>query len=695
MIGLSRDFIGGRSRMSGPETEVERCDRHGSLISTRPLPLQRTGGRTRNPIRWLWLAWRYGWSHPDEDLLGVIDAAGDALRAQIASAQAVLFGPARAKIDAIEKELEQELCREVPNLAAMLGLEAKINALYPPAIQRRRAWMLRDRFERVAPARAVAEYWASNPPEPGGPEVLAEEVRRCEAMVARTEAALVAARAATDAAAAAAAQERYDRAIAERDVARAQVEVDRSRRAMAAATDAARAAAAGTQEVRDAAQAALDAARRAHGTALDALDAAEELLIQRGGALPPSAGSAIDADAQTLLGYIHSSYMMSIGREKAVRDLMRWLIMRFWSANIIAVLVLMVVFVLFKALPGTDFMPLGNLVVGLFFIAAVGRIGATMSVVQRLQTAISGNILAGDSFLELARLRTGKNQINLALFAGAVFALLLYAIFATGAPAMLGFENGLFPQMETRTVATPGASAPATAAAASAEPKPAAATPAATTTPAPVPGGNAAAGAPGNAVAAADGNSVAGNAAAAATPPAGNSAAPAAPATANSLAPAAPAAPAVRKETGAETQPAARRSFWDRLFDSAPSQCKANQPCDPFTQLAEALGFPTRMDFFKLLLWAFLAGFAERLVPDVLDAITRRTRANTNVAAEAHRNRAEAEATAPPPPAPEPSPAPAPAPSPSRPAAHAGGDPGNGQGGEGGSRRPRARRQPG
>ena len=650
--------------MSAPDQEDHIRHRHGSLISTRPLPLRRKGGTTRNPFRWLWLAWRYGWTHPDEDLLGVIDAAGDSLRAQIASARAVLSGDALKQAIEIEKELEHELCQDVPGLATLLALEARINALYPPAIQRRRAWMLRERFERVAPARAVVEYWASNPPEAGGPEVLAEEVRRCDALVEAATASLAAARAdaKADPAVVNEAQARLDRAVAERGLAVARAEVDRSRRAMAAATEAARIAATGAQDVRDAAQSALDAARRAHGAAMDSLDAAEELLIRRGGALPAIPGSAIDADAQTLLGYIHSSYMMSIGREKAVRDLMRWLIMRFWSANVIAVLVLLLVFLVFKALPGTDFMPLGNLVVGLFFIAAVGRIGATMSVLQRLQAAVSANILSGDSFLELTRLRTGKNGINLALFSGAVFALLLYAIFATGAPAMLGFENGLFPQMATRTVATstPGPEQGQNAVTSTGS-KPAGtagtsgtggnAGSGAGTSATGGSGGNSVAEAPGNSAAGADGNVVAGGGGN--NVDAGNMAADAG---SGHRTEAENGMIADGNATGAAGPKPEEESrgffgsliyFFQHLFDSAPrQQCKANQPCDPFTQFAEALGFPTRMDFFKLLLWAFLAGFAERLVPDVLDSITRRTRNGLNAEeqATARRRRAAVDA---------------------------------------------------
>src|SRR4051794_380728 len=90
-----------------PPDPAER-PRYGSVISTRPLPL---GVERPFPWnRWFHKAihyWRYGYSHPDEDLLGVIDAIGDALHVQVIAARAVLSGQRAEEAERIRQDLNR------------------------------------------------------------------------------------------------------------------------------------------------------------------------------------------------------------------------------------------------------------------------------------------------------------------------------------------------------------------------------------------------------------------------------------------------------------------------------------------------------------------------------------------------------------------------------------------------------------
>jgi hypothetical protein len=358
-------------------TEHHGHSRFGSVISTRARPLD----VERPPPfdRWFHKAihyWRYGYSHPDEDLLGVIEAVGDVLHVQTLTAISILTGEAVRKATEIREKLDQELEKPLPDFSTLLGIEASLNALYPPALAKRRQWIVRDRFERVAPPGAL-QLWQIT-------KIREKAQQRADAGGAQSEAG------------------------------------NENRAGGEAAGDSPPAQSGG-----------------GGGSGSDEGPGAPA------GEPPGDPLTESEIDAQTLLAYIHANYLMTIGREKAVRDLKRWLLMRFWAFLLWLIPVLVGVWLV---LWWNDMGEYWGLLLGLFLIAAVGRAGATTSVINRLQKAISANVLAADPIVELTALRTGKNEISMALLSSSIFALLMWAFFASGVPRMVGFDGGLFPR---------------------------------------------------------------------------------------------------------------------------------------------------------------------------------------------------------------------------------------------------------
>ena len=562
------------------EQGASASHRHGSVISSRALPIDVARRPPWN--RWFFRTvhyWRYGYSHPDEDLLGVIDAVGDALNVHIMAARAELTGARALEADRIKAMLDAELKKDLPDFSTLLGIEAMINAVYPPAMARRRLWLIRERFERVAPPGAFQSWRVAQmtsrlaqpeppveePPEEPQPEPPPEQATEPEG---GNE---------------------------------------------AAAEEAAKASPSGGDAGDDGGDAG-DGGNGGNGGG-----GPPEPPGDAGGATEPPRPSAEVDDTQTLLGYVHSNYLLSIAREKAVRDLKRWLLMRFWFFLLSSIPTL--------AIGGAILLWVGaerywGLLLGLFLVVVAGRIGATTSVIRRMQTAISGNVLARDPILELTALRTGKNEISLALLTSSIFALLLSAFFLSGVPAMMGFSQGIFPE--------PARDVPGIV---EREDRAQEASPAQAAEEETAPVDNAALADENETGAAGEGGEAVEPGAANATSPvaaAGNLAA----ANGNLAAAETNQAGAVAETTSANGNASATadEAKRERKLDLS---CQPGVDCDPFDDLARRLGLEGAVDFFKLILWAFVAGFAERFVPDVLDRVIVRGRPRTTQDTEA------------------------------------------------------------
>lgn len=312
---------------------------------------------------------------------------------------------------------------------------------------------------------------------------------------------------------------------------------------------------------------------------------------------------SLDSDMRVLLDHIHRSYMLTLVREGAVRDLKKWVqsgLVRGGSVFFVIILLLLL-FSQDGILPSSSQIlpePFVAFFIGLITLFYLGRLGAAMSVIQRLQRAVRE--IDRDPFFEITALCTGRRGISIAMLSGGIFALLLYVVFAAGLGERLGMAGGIFPQV--------GEASPAdaqTAARSSAAPRAQdgskdsdTAEPSNTST---------------QTVTEETANlsgPVSGNGSQAVEPTA------AAPATSNISAAAPPGPGPQAREPKEPTEQTAG------ALECGPSKTD----CMPtwVGEIGKHLGFRSYPDFFKMLLLAFLAGFAERLVPDAIDRLTRR-----------------------------------------------------------------------
>ena len=308
-------------------------------------------------------------------------------------------------------------------------------------------------------------------------------------------------------------------------------------------------------------------------------------ITDKGFQLDPALELALREDIKYLLKVFYLNYSLMKVREGVRAQLIRKGVV--WT---LIALAFIAVFITANSL-GTDadhntwiYRYTRGLTLGV--VLAAGCVGGLMSMLQRLQSAPSD----GDALFHLASLSTGWRTIFLAPLTGAVFAVLMFVLFAGGV-----LKGTIFPDIYTPN-ATAGLgslpqirqTAPVPVPSPSATPVKSAAAPTPTPTPTPTPSGTESAGA---------------------TPLA-------TPIVTPSRVPRTPTArPSATVAQSAEANPTVTLS---PSPESSPTPSGESGNSVALSNFIQNTGPSSGVNYALLIIWSFLAGFAERLVPDTL-----------------------------------------------------------------------------
>lgn len=342
---------------------------------------------------------------------------------------------------------------------------------------------------------------------------------------------------------------------------------------------------------------------------------------------PPADPNLLRRDMQAMLSFIQGARIVSMARETAVSQIQGWLLGRYWwsmASSAVAVGLIFLITWMFPIL-----VPHRGLLCGIVLLLFVARIGALISIGRRIKDEDIGASVGADAVYALATLGSGINGLAIALMSSNAFGLVMYALFASGLPASLGISGGIAPafqltvgDLHTRMLAAQqDAKDSATLLQLcldKAQTTAAQATPIETSE---VGGADNATDAAPNAAVAdtattaeADSGDTTTNVT---TPPA-----------------AAPSPSCDALQRRAEIASGFEKVSVDAFFTASKTPSQPAGPAGDAGQdsmlgaLRYGLGLAEVSDLFKLLIWVFISGFFESLVPDMLDALAKRGEAS-------------------------------------------------------------------